>query len=61
MKDYIMCELIDGGSPRHLNSFSNLSIIAVHYTRQSTLCNVAIVDYNPLYVMLLLLTIIHSM
>ncbi len=29
MEDYIKCEQISGGSPRHLNNFSNLSIVAV--------------------------------
>ena len=32
MEDYIKCELIGRGSPRHLNTFSNLYIVAVHYT-----------------------------
>ncbi len=31
---YIKCKLSDGGSPRHLNTFSNLFIVAVHYTHQ---------------------------
>ena len=31
MEDYIKCELIDGGSLRHSNTFSNLFIVAVHY------------------------------
>ena len=30
--EYIKCELIGGGSSRHLNTFSNLLIVAVHYT-----------------------------
>ena len=43
-----MCELIGGGSPRHLNSFSNLKniyiyFVAEHYTHQYTLCIVAII------------------
>ena len=38
MEDYIKCELIGGGSPRHLNTFSNLLIVAVHYTNQHMLC-----------------------
>ena len=32
MEDCIKCELIGGGSPRHSNTFSNLFIVAVHYT-----------------------------
>ena len=31
MEDYIKCERIAGGPPRHLNTFSNL-FVAVHYT-----------------------------
>ena len=38
-------ELIGGGSARHLNTFSNLFIVAVHYTH-----------INTCYVLLLLLT-----
>ena len=30
--DNIKCELIGGGSPKHLNTFSNLIVVAVHYT-----------------------------
>ena len=30
MEDYIKCGLIGGGSPRYLNTFSNLLIVAVH-------------------------------
>ena len=30
--DYIKCEPIGGGSPRHLNTFSNLFIVAMHCT-----------------------------
>ena len=36
MKDYIKCELIGGGSPRHLNTFSDLFIVVVHYTYINT-------------------------
>ena len=43
MENYIKCELTGGGSPRHLNTFSNLFIV-VHYTSQHMLCIVAIVD-----------------
>ena len=32
MEDYIKCELIGGGSPRHLNPASNLFIVAAHHT-----------------------------
>ena len=42
--DYIKCELIGGGSLRHLNTFSNLFIVAEHYTHQHMLCIVAIID-----------------
>ena len=45
MEDYIKCELICGGSPRHINTLSNLYIVAVHYTH-----------INTHYVLLLLLT-----
>ena len=46
MEDYIKCELIGGGSSRHLKHFSNLFIVAVHYTHINTqLCIVAIVDF----------------
>ena len=37
MKDNIKCELIGGGSPS--NTFSNLFIVAVHFTHINT-CNV---------------------
>ena len=40
-----MCKLIGEGSPRHLNTYSNLFIVAVHYTH-----------INTYYVLLLLLT-----
>ena len=40
----IKCELIGGGLPRHLNTFSNLFIVAVHY--QYMLCIVAIMLYH---------------
>ena len=46
MEDYIKCELIDGVSLRYLNTFSNLFIVAVHYTH-----------INTCYVFLLLLTV----
>ena len=43
--DYTKCELIGRGScPRLSNTFSNLFIVAVHYTNQHTLCIDAIVD-----------------
>ena len=45
MEDYIKCELIGGGSRRHLNTFSSLFIVAVHYTHS-----------NTCYALLLLLT-----
>ena len=45
VEDYIKYELISRGSPRHLNKFSNLFIVAVHYTHT-----------NTCYVLLLLLT-----
>ena len=32
MEKYIKCELISGGSSRYLHTFSDLSIVAVHYT-----------------------------
>ena len=32
MEDCIKCELIGGGYPRYSNTFSNLFIVAVHYT-----------------------------
>ena len=38
MEDYSKCELIGGGSPRHLNTFSNLFIIAIHYTAHIKTC-----------------------
>ena len=31
-----MCEMSGGGSPRYLNTFSNLVIVAVHYTHINT-------------------------
>ena len=36
MEDCIRCEGIGGGSPRHLNTFSDLFIVAVHYTHNNT-------------------------
>ena len=47
MEDYIKCELMGGGFPSVLNTFSNLFIVAVHYTYQYMLCIVAIVDCTP--------------
>ena len=46
MEDYIKCELIDGGSPRYLDTISNLLIVAIHHTH-----------INTCYVLLLLLTV----
>ena len=43
MEDYIKCELIGGVSPRHLNTFSNLCIVSVHYAQTNTV---------PMYTML---------
>ena len=43
MEDYITCELIGGESPRHLNTFSNLFVVATH-SHQYMPCIVAIVD-----------------
>ena len=51
MEDYIKCELIGGGSLRHLNTFSNLYIVAVHCTHQSMLCIVVVLTV-PMYTML---------
>ena len=42
--DYIKCEVIGGGSPRHLKPFSNLKLLAALHTYQYTLCMVVIVD-----------------
>ena len=42
-------ELSGGGSLRHLNTFSNLSDVTVHYTHQHVLCNVAISDYTHVH------------
>ena len=50
MEDYIKCELIGGGFPRHLNTFSNSFIVAVLYTHTKyMLCIVAIVDYQVVH------------
>ena len=38
VEDYIKCELIDGRSSRHLNSFFQLLLLAVNYTHQYMLC-----------------------
>ena len=46
MENYIRCELITGGSPRHLNTFSNLVNYCCTYTH-----------INTCYVLLLLLTV----
>ena len=46
VEDYIKCELIGGGYPRHLNTFSNLFIVAV-LNNISTCYAVAIVDLHP--------------
>ena len=35
VEDNIKSELIGGGYPRHLNTFSNLFIVAVHYTHNT--------------------------
>ena len=47
MEDYIKCELIGGGSSRHLHTFSNLFIVAVYY-----------IHINICYVLVLLLTVL---
>ena len=47
MEDNIKYELIGGGSPRHLNTFSNLYIVTVHYTYQYMLCIVDDHVYIP--------------
>ena len=45
MEDYIKCELSGGESCRHLSTFSNLSLVAVHYhPHQHMLCIIATVD-----------------
>ena len=46
MEDYIKCELISGGSPKHVSTLSSVFIVAVHYTHQHMLsiCIVATVD-----------------
>ena len=45
MEDYIKCELIGGGSPRHINTFSNLLIVGWPlHTYKDMLCIVAILD-----------------
>ena len=36
MKDCIKCELIGGVFPRHLDTFSDLFIVVVHYTFTNT-------------------------
>ena len=61
MVDYIKCELIGGGSSRHLNTFSNLLIVSVrtlaivdcthvhhvvHYKIIRTYQSCCIVDYS---------------
>ena len=57
MEDHIKCELMGGGSPRHLNTFSNLFIVAVHYTHQYMLCIVAVhYTYTNTHYVLLLCT-----
>ena len=38
--DYIKCELIGGGSPRHSTFF----IVAMYYTHQYMLCTFSIVE-----------------
>ena len=53
MVDYIKCELIGGGPPRHLNTFSKLFDVAVHYTYQYTLCIVAMIDCNHVHLVVL--------
>ena len=45
MENYIKCELVGGGSPRYMNTFSNFFIVAVPYTY-----------INTCFVLLLLLT-----
>ena len=49
MEDYIKCELVGGVSLRHLNTFSNLFIVAVYYTYQYLLHIGAIVDCTHVY------------
>ena len=36
---YIKYELIGGGSPRHLDTFSNFFMLAVRYRHQYMLCD----------------------
>ena len=44
----IKCEQSSGGSLRHLNTFSNLVINAVHYTYQHMLLMMTVPTYTML-------------
>ena len=52
MEDYIQCELIGGGSPRHLKTLYDLLIVAVHYTHiNDTHINTHIsINYTSLHI-----------
>ena len=52
MEDYIKCERIGGGSPRHLGTFSNLFFVAVHYTHINTCYVLLLLLTEPMYTML---------
>ena len=52
MEDYTKCELIGGGFPRHLNTFSNLFVVAVHYTHINTCYVLFLLLTAPMYTML---------
>ena len=43
MEDYIKCQLIGEGSPRHFNTFNLFCVAAFYTTYQHMLC---IVDYT---------------
>ena len=38
MEDYVKCELINGGSPRYLNTFSNCLLLTVHMSIHARYC-----------------------
>ena len=64
MEDYIKCERIGGGSLAHLNTFSNLSIVAVHYTLIKHVMYCCIVDsthvHHAVYYKLLLTALMQG-
>ena len=62
MEDYIKCELIGGGSPRHLNTFLTclLLLYTTHISTRAMCCCYTYTHINTCYVLLLYTTRIST-